>query len=441
MTGAYVDAEVLQATRTALGSLAHDMPGLISRADALDAGSEVGPLRPVANWATDTSNDLKTRIELIHKIENGDPSLQGLGVSPAELREVAGGKQSVAESMNVLAVLPDLDRLGLGENGLLRWDRSKNFSDWIANIKKRAINHLPHGDEINKVLEFKASLEALPGDLGTILGGLKTGKSVLSYFKNGKALKAPEALSKFQKWAVNNILTEGKFEATLSRVTSNTSVARFLAENPWAKQGADKLATFARSPLMGRITQASEFAFGKPWTNAAGQTFERGGANLLKVLGETGKLSKVARVAGGLRVLGVAGGVLATGDSALGLYNGIKSGEFAKKWSEGGAKGKASAIGDVAEVGFNASMTAAMIAPNPITLGAVAVTGLVYGGARLVEHWDDVTEGLGKAKDWADDRVDDVKDFAGDRVDDVKDFAGDTVDAVKESKLNPGNWF
>jgi hypothetical protein len=140
------------------------------------------------------------------------------------------------------------------------------------------------------------------------------------------------------------------------------------------------------------------------------------------------------KVAGGLRVLGVAGSAFATVDSGIGLYSSISSGELARNWSEGGTQGKAKVIGDIAEVGFNASLTAAMIAPNPVTWGAVAVTGVVYGGARLVEHWDDVTHAADQAVDWAGDKLGDAADAVGDTI-------GDGVEAVKDSKLNPGNWF
>ena len=75
-----------------------------------------------------------------------------------------------------------------------------------------------------------------------------------------------------------------------------------------------------------------------------------------------------------------------------------------------------------------------MIAPSPGTWGAVAGTGGVYGGARLVEHWDDVTHAAGEAVDWAGDRLDDAADAVGDTI-------SDGFDAVKDSKLIPGNWF
>jgi hypothetical protein len=145
-------------------------------------------------------------------------------------------------------------------------------------------------------------------------------------------------------------------------------------------------------------------------------------------------LRSVGSVAGGLRLLGVAGSAFATVDSGIGLYNSWQSGEMSESWNDGGVHGKAKVIGDVAEVAFNGSLTAAMIAPSPVTWGAVAVTGVVYGGARLVEHWDDVTDAVGDAAGWTGDKVSGAADAVGDTI-------GDGVEAVKDSKLNPGNWF
>jgi hypothetical protein len=132
-----------------------------------------------------------------------------------------------------------------------------------------------------------------------------------------------------------------------------------------------------------------------------------------------------------LRVLGVVGSAFATVDSVVGLANNWD--QIDDNWNSG-TQGKAKVIGDFAEVGFNASLTAAMVAPNPVTWGAVAVTGVVYGGARLVEHWDDVTGAVSDATEWTGDRISDATDA-------VTDTIGDGVEAVKESKLNPGNWF
>lgn len=80
-------------------------------------------------------------------------------------------------------------------------------------------------------------------------------------------------------------------------------------------------------------------------------------------------------------------------------------------------------VADIAEVGFNASLTAAMVAPNPITIGLAVGTGLIYGGAKVVEHWDDIKKGAGEAANW------------------VGDKAADLGKSIAKSKANPMNWF
>jgi hypothetical protein len=252
--------------------------------------------------------------------------------------------------------------------------------------------------------------------------------------------------------AVKYILKSQTFEEALAAARTATNVeneatlgARFL-NIPFIRDNMDRLVDIAKAPSAGRIANITGNIFGRPWTtsvvNAAGETetivVARNATNLLKVAGEAdgviAGLKVVGKTAGVLRILGVAGSAFATVDSGIGLYNSISSGELAQNWSEGGTHVKAKVIGDIAEVGFNASLTAAMIAPNPVTWGAVAVTGVIYGGARLVEHWDDVTNAVSDAADWTGDKISDAADA-------VTDTIGDGVEAIKDSKLNPGNWF
>ena len=223
---------------------------------------------------------------------------------------------------------------------------------------------------------------------------------------------------------------------------------------PFIRDNMDKLVDLAEGPQVGRLANITGNVFGRPWTttviNSAGETetlvVGRNATNLLRVARSAQGLSRatdVLKVAGGLRVLGIAGSAFATADSLVALGN--NWGEMGENWSEGGAQGKAKVIGDFAEVGFNASLTAAMVAPSPVTWGAVAVTGVVYGGARLVEHWDDVTKAVGDATTWVGDTVDRgvdaVTNTIGDGVDEIKDTIGDGIEAVKNSPVNPANWF
>ncbi|GGR73354.1 hypothetical protein GCM10010252_09870 [Streptomyces aureoverticillatus] len=143
----------------------------------------------------------------------------------------------------------------------------------------------------------------------------------------------------------------------------------------------------------------------RPSVIAAGKT----ASPFLKGLGAASKTG------GFLRVAGVGTSAVATGVSAANVWAQGNPVEAFKKKGAG-------YVADVAEVGFNASLTSAMVAPNPFTIGATVVTGAVYGGAKVVEHWDDIKKGAGAAKDWAGDK------------------AKDLGKGIAKSKLNPMNW-
>lgn len=131
-------------------------------------------------------------------------------------------------------------------------------------------------------------------------------------------------------------------------------------------------------------------------------------ANLLKVAKNVGVAEKAAgvgklgqvtsgvtaatRTAGLWRATGVAGGVFATGAGAWELY---QKGNVATAFR----KDKAGYIADASGVAFNASLTAAMIAPNPVTIGATVVTGAVYGVSSIVDNWNKVKQFPGKVAD------------------------------------------
>ncbi|MFF2902889.1 hypothetical protein [Streptomyces sp. NPDC057966] len=150
----------------------------------------------------------------------------------------------------------------------------------------------------------------------------------------------------------------------------------------------------------------------RPSIIAAGKT----ASPFLKGLGAAGK------AAGFLRGAGIASSALATGVS---VANVVSQGSPVDAFKEKGA----GYVADVAEVGFNASLTAAMVAPNPFTIGATVVFGGVWVGAKVVEHWDDIKDGAGKAKDWVGGKASKVG----------SGIASGAKSLAKHA--NPANWF
>jgi hypothetical protein len=490
----FVDKHVLRATADALTDLADRLPGLLSAADGLDVGGEVAQLRTAPTWASETAVDLRARIGLVERMEHGDTTFTSFKVSSEELRQMAGGSMPVDEQLYALEAAEQAR--GHGDPGLLDWDGSQSFSDWIEKVEARALSHLPLLDDQGELIEkgihafdeyqdllkaggmaslavanlsktqaysllFKvtsrwgeAGATALEGrDMALRAEWLRKGIAAVDnlYLGGKRTLYAPgTTLPWLKAQAVKYILKSQTFDEALAAARTATVAGRdgerltawasFLNQ-PFIRDNTDRLVDLAKAPAVGRLANITGNVFGRPWEtrvlNEAGVLEDvvvgRNATNLLSV-GRAEGLLQVGKVAGGLRVLGIAGSAFATGDSLVGLVNSFGSHEEQEAWTQGGAGGKAKVIGDVAEVAFNGSLTAAMIAPSPVTWGAVAVTGVVYGGARLVEHWDDVTDAVGDAADWTGDRLDDAADAVGDTI-------SDGVEAVKDSKLNPGNWF
>ncbi|WP_322769867.1 hypothetical protein [Frankia sp. Cr1] len=96
---------------------------------------------------------------------------------------------------------------------------------------------------------------------------------------------------------------------------------------------------------------------------------------------------------------GAAGGVTATGMSVL---NVASQGNPIDAYRANGA----GYVADLAETGFNASFTAMMVCPNPVTVGATVVTGVAWAGLQAYDHWDDITGAVSHAPDLAGKAID-----------------------------------
>lgn len=134
------------------------------------------------------------------------------------------------------------------------------------------------------------------------------------------------------------------------------------------------------------------------------------------------------------RRVGIVGGVVSTG---LGAYDLYQQGNPIDAFHEEGA----GYVADVASTAFSASSTAFLIAPNPVT-GTVAIaTGLVWAGAEVVDHWDDITEWTSDTWDAGADLVSDAWDDGTDALSDAWDagtgFASDVGGAI----ASIGDWF
>lgn len=127
-----------------------------------------------------------------------------------------------------------------------------------------------------------------------------------------------------------------------------------------------------------------------------------------------------------VRGLGIAGGVVSTG---MGAYNLYQQGNPIDAFQREGA----GYVADVASTAFSASSTAFLIAPNPVTGALVIGTGVVWLGAEVVDHWDEVSATASAAWDVGSGFVSDVgsagADLASATVDGAVDLASGAFDA------------
>jgi hypothetical protein len=171
------------------------------------------------------------------------------------------------------------------------------------------------------------------------------------------------------------------------------------------------------------------------------------GQSLAAVYRQSGSLVSFGSNVGWFRGAGV---VMSGASTVTSLLNVAAQGNPVDAYRENGA----SYVADVGETLFNGSVTAMLIAPNPVTAGAVVVTGLVYAGAEIYAHREQIaalaTDGVRLAADVgrrgaqvAGDvlgTVDRAVDDAVDSVDRAVDRAADgAVDRAKQvgSALNP----
>jgi hypothetical protein len=105
-------------------------------------------------------------------------------------------------------------------------------------------------------------------------------------------------------------------------------------------------------------------------------------------------LSDAGRATPVFRGLGVAGGAFST---VMDAKHVVEQGNPVTAFKQQGA----GYVAGVARTGFSASSTAFLIAPNPVTGGAVIVTGAVWAGAEVWDHHEEIGHAVSSAGNWA----------------------------------------
>ncbi|MFE0672605.1 PE-PGRS family protein [Streptomyces sp. NPDC058867] len=456
------------------GGVQDKLDEAFTRASRLGVTGQLASLKPLRSWIGDTAPDLR-RKAVYARLESGDPQagLLWAGFTEKDLAKYKDGE--IGPDVFLLAnSVAASDNPNASE---FRRQPNESLAHWIERLEAHAISRIPglqpHEETIATMIGLYgdwASVTAATAVVtiqGTSLtkvllgnslkaGALRTWKTRLGVAlrgsDNGLIRSAGNGLIKWSP-KIRSLSAPGSWlPGQLGSLFNRSSAYQSISRTPltsgirgdligegynWARStplmntlrangvidflvGSDELAkTYAGFTHSGQpVARAGNASLIKVFTKAANS--QRFANSLPNAAGSAGALrtglSTAAKTAGFLRGAGIVGGVVSTGFSAT---NVISQGNPVEAFKRNGA----GYVADVAEVGFNASLTAAVVAPNPVTIGLAVGTGLVYGGAKVVEHWDDIEKGAGEAVDW------------------VGDKTKDLGKGLAESKANPMNWF
>ncbi|MCX4549023.1 PE-PGRS family protein [Streptomyces sp. NBC_01387] len=430
-----------------------------TRASQLGVTSHLTSLKPLRSWVSDTAPDLRKRAG-IARLESGDPEAgaRWAGFTPKELDKYLKDHKGQGLTPDEILLANSIAASKDPKADTFKRQSNESLNDWISRIKADALSQIPglepHAATIVSIMDLYGDWKSVKGTaatvtmqggaltkvlvgnalksnvlvpwknrIGTVLAGRNNsllkwaGGKVIAYTPTIRSLGAPGSWfpSKLGQWAQKIPGTRGLvgdmtgeaydavrglsfMDSPIWRGVTVNKAINFLvgSDELAAKYGgvthAGTLVARAGNADLLRVARSAAYfqkaANARPAVIAAGRT----ASPLLKGLGAAGK------TAGFLRGAGIVGSVAATGFSAANVWaQGNPIDAFKRKG--------AGYVADVAEVGFNASMTAAMIAPNPVTIGLAVGTGIIYGGAKIVEHWDDIKKGAGKAADWVGDKA------------------------------------
>ncbi|MFD5334509.1 hypothetical protein [Streptomyces hawaiiensis] len=358
------DLEQLAKLLDGRGGVGDKLGEAFTRASALGVSGKLTAIRPMHSWLSETAPELRRKAAYA-RLEDGDP-LAGLllaGFTPEQLKN-----KDLPPDVLLVANATASD--GEVDDGWLKKKDGETLDDWLVRVQGDAVTQLTGNEKLGKAvatyIEGAANLSAFFTSSTTALLG---GKSLISYFKSSKVLNAPGTFTAR--------LINGHWDK-LSRIPRAGS---WLSRVPvGVLSGSDEAAMLAGYMRNG--------AFYMPTSTEA---------NLLRVA-QRGGLANAAKAAGWMRGAGIVGSVGAT---AWGVAN-LATMDHGKAWKEDKAKYLSNWTGTA----FNASLTAAMVAPNPVTIGLAVGTGLAYAGTLVWDNWDSISDGAEEAADWVGDKAD-----------------------------------
>ncbi|MVO83851.1 mucin-2 [Streptomyces sp. p1417] len=398
------DLEQLAKLIDGRGNLQDRLDEAFTRASNLGVRDKLAPISPMTSWVTKTAPDLRKRAAII-RAGDGDPLAAALyaGFTPEQLK----GVDLPPDTMLIAnASVANGDKF---DPGWLKRQDGETLNDWLTRIKGEAVakvtNNKNAGEVVSDYIELTALASTMPQVFKmSVLGTMK----LIKHFKHGEFLKAPGT--------------------TLSQLLRGQSPSKFTPASV-VRMGA-RIGARIPAPILDALAGKNSLAIldGKRWAWEANLLKVGKNASNLQRIGGAGRLAAFTtgagtalRTGGFWRVAGVGGGVVST---AMGAFDVVQQGNPVEAFK----RDKAGYVSDVSGTLFNASLTAAMVAPTPWTLGAAAVTGAVYGVSSIIDNWDKVKKFPGKVADagrWAGKKV-------GEGVDKLKEGGKKLV-----SGLNP----
>ncbi|MFF5959264.1 PE-PGRS family protein [Streptomyces luteogriseus] len=435
------DLEQLAKLLEGRGGVGDGLDEAFTRAARLGVSGQLSPLKPMRSWAGSQAQDLRKRA-VIMRLENGDPmaGLLWAGFTATDLEKYKGQgiKPETLLLANSVAASDDPRAKDLARQP------GEKLGDWVARLEAHAISKIPglepHEETLTEMIKFGSDVFNVAAATQVVTATGFSGTKVLlgNAVKTGKLGPMKDALaarwtaagnSPILRWVgtklgsynppIRSLAAPGSWlPGQLGNLASRSQAYQRVANVPFSSGflgdrwggGWDALRQrgFMNAKLLGFTpNQAINFIAGSDdvarmygGLTHSGQAVTRAGQASLWTVGKAGGFGAAAKTAGLLRGAGIVG---SAGATVFSVAN-IATMDHAKEWK----KSKAGYLANYAEVGFNASLTAAMVAPNPVTIGLAVGTGIVYGGLKVVEHWDDITEGADKAADWVGDKASDI---------------------------------
>lgn len=400
-----LDLEHLAKLFDGRGNLGDKLDEAFTRATRLGVGDKLAVLKPMQSWTGETAVDLRRRAAIL-RAENGDPKAAALyaGFKPEELKGL---------TLPPDAMLIANASVASGDKFDAAWLKRKpgeTYQDWLQRIPGDAAGKVSGNENVGEVVGDYIQLTALASTVPAAFQQAALGIYYLNkHFKGEAFLRAPGT--------------------TLSLLLKGQSTSNFIPAQ--VKRLALRVGSRMPAPLLDALTGKDTLARvlgGRQWAweanlirvgNRAARLNRAAGASRLGVF--TSGVGTAMRTAGWWRMAGIGGGLVSTGIGAVDI---AQEGNPVTAFKREGA----GYVAKVSGTAFNASLTLAMIAPTPVTIGATVATGLVYGVSSIVANRKSLKEFPGK--------VADAGRWAGQKV---GEGAGKLVDGAKKlgSALNP----